>query len=58
MLNMKKVYFNPDDPYYRRKEFNKMHQNVYDTKMVMNIISPRDHSGMKGLNNDDIKKSS
>jgi len=52
---MKKVYFNPGDPYYGRRIFSKMHGQVYDTSKVMNIISPRDHRGLSGKTRDEIK---
>jgi len=58
MLNKKKDYFNPEDPYYCRKVFNKMHSGVYNTDLVMSIISPKDHRDMMDRTRDEIKKNS
>ena len=49
MHSMKKDYFNPDDPYYRRKIFTRMHGGVYNTNLVTSVISPRDHSALMDL---------
>ena len=58
MLSMKKDYFNPEDPYYRRKVFTKMHGGVYNTNLVTNVISPKDHTALLDLTKDEIKRNS
>ena len=55
---MKKDYFNPKDPFYHRKIFNKMHDGVYDTDLVMGVISPKDHTALLNRTHAEIKRNS
>ena len=53
-----RIIFNPTDPYYRQPNFRRLHSQVRNTKEHLRIISPRDHSEMKGKTPDEIQQES
>ena len=55
LRNRKRNFFNPEDPFFRRKIFNKRHSSVYNTDKVLGIISPTDHSSLLSASHDEIK---
>lgn len=58
MQNKKRNFFNPADPYFKRKVFNKQYDRVYDTDKVLGIISPRDHSAWMSASKEEIQENS
>ena len=58
MRNRKRNFFNPEDIYYRRKMFSKMHSGVYETDKVLDIISPLDHGDLMTCTHEQIRQNS
>ena len=58
MESRKRNFFNPQDPYFKRKIFNKNYNSVYNTNKVLSIISPKDHSAWMNQSIDQIKSTS
>ena len=58
LKNRKRNFFNPEDPYFKRKIFSKMHKEVYATQLVLNIISPTNHAALLTSSHEQIKKNS
>lgn len=55
MQNKKRNFYNPIDPFFKRKVFSKQYGGVYDTDKVLGIISPRDHSAWMTASKEEIK---
>jgi hypothetical protein len=58
MQNKKRNFYNPEDPYFRRKVFNKNCNGVYNTDKVLGIISPRDHTAWLKSSREEITRHS
>ena len=58
MQNKKRNFFNPKDPYFKRKIFDKGCNGVYDTDKVIGIISPRDHTLLLNSSREQIRQNS
>lgn len=54
MQNKKRNFYNPADPFFKRRIFDKQYKGVYSTEKVQNIISPRDHSAWMSSSREEI----
>ena len=51
---MKRNFFNPEDPYFKRKVFKKHYNGLYQTDKVLDIISPRNHAALMNSSREEI----
>lgn len=58
MQNKKRNFYNPGDPYFKRKLFTKNCNGVYNTDKVLGVISPRDHSAWLNISREEISRNS
>ena len=54
MQNKKRNFYNPKDPFFKRRVFDKQYNGVYDTEKVLGIISPRHHSAWMTSSREEI----
>lgn len=57
-MNRRKSYFNQDDPFYKRKVYSKLNNEVYKTEQVLGIISPKNHRNLQNASHLEIKQNS
>lgn len=58
MQSKKRNFYNPADPFFKRRVFDKQYNGVYDTGKVLGIISPRDHSAWMTSSREEIQANS
>lgn len=48
------MILNPTDPFYQKPNFRRLHSQIRNTQESLKIISPRDHSELKGKTPDQV----